>query len=198
MIDYRKIGAIALAGLLGGLLFVMFPRERPRNRMPPATSTSASSREEVPMKPSGSVIVEQSQLSEQDFREYAALFEPLDKSRKVIEVFESGQSMLCDEQADGSMGLTFLTVKSLAGEKGQAVIVIEQNTMLLPKDGEAIDVISPSIVIRDFQKGEVSITGSDGGEYSLGVEGFHLGDDKIQLAVEFRGAPVAASKNSDQ
>ncbi len=152
------------------------------------------------MKPSGSVIVEQSQLTEQDFREYAALFEPLDKSRKITEVFESGQSMLCDvyEQADGSTGLTFLTVKSLAGEKGQAVIVIEQNTMLLPKEGEAIDVISPSIIIRDFQKGEVSIAGPDGDEYSLGVEGFHLDDDKIQLEVEFRGTPIEASKNSGQ
>ncbi|MFK5923948.1 MAG: hypothetical protein QM496_17360 [Verrucomicrobiota bacterium] len=138
------------------------------------------------------IIIKQSELSAQELRDFADLFEPLDNSRKIAEIFESGQSLLCDvyEGADGSTGLTFLTVSSHDNGSSSPVIKLEQNTVLLQKSGAMAEVRSPSIIFQDYQSAEVSLERPGKAAYSLAVEGFHLGGNKIQVMVEFRGIPI--------
>ena len=200
MNNYRQYAAIGVGALFLAGMFIFFPRKKVSLNDPLKMSESRGAQSSTSARrPRGAtgtraekpIIVEQGELSEKELREFAALFEPIIKSRKVAEIFQSGQSMLCDvyEGPDGSLGLTFLTVSSHANEKDSPAIMIQQKTIELQKNGGLNEVTAPSMIINDYQSGKISIGGADGFNYSLSLEGFHLGKDMIQVMAEFKGTP---------
>lgn len=202
MKNYRQYVVIVVGALFLGGMFFFFPRKKVSFndplKMTESRGTQSSTSARRPRGATGPraekpIIVEQGELSEKELREFAALFEPIEKSRKVAEIFQSGQSMLCDvyEGADGSLGLTFLTVSSHSNEKESPAIMIQQKTIELQKNGNSNEVTSPSMLIKDYQSGKITIGGADGSNYSLSLEGFHMGEGMIQIMAEFQGTPNA-------
>jgi len=189
--NYRSIFAVGAGALFLAVMFVFFPRGDVKKNDPLNMSESSSPGKAYSEKTAKPIIVDNSNLSAQELRDFAELFEPLDQSRKISEIFRSGQSLLCDvyQEPGGSIGLIFLTVSSHAVENGSPAIMIQQTTMMLQDNGDTKGVLYPSMTIKDYQSGKISIGDDDGSRYSLSLEAFHMGENRIQVMAEFEGTP---------
>ena len=189
----KTLAVIILIALLATVLVLLFLNYPAENGDPAIQARNLSS-PSIPQseKKDGLIVVEEVGLSSDELWELEELFEPIEDKRRVTDVVELGQSVLCDVLTydDGRVAFTFLTPHSTVGHSGETRLVFKSEMSMLHPDGGIDTLSSPTITAFEAQTAKISLEKADGSAYSVEFSGILIGDDALALSLEMTGNPA--------
>jgi hypothetical protein len=189
----KTLTASILVAALAVMLVLLFRDYRTEQGGPSIQAGNVSSPgNQHSEKKDGLIVVENVDLSADELRELEELFEPVEDKRRMTEVVQLGQSVLADVLTydDGRVAYTFLTPQSMMAESGEAMLIFKSETSMLHPDGSSDMLTAPTVITRENQSAQISISRADGTTYSMQFSGFLIGDDALALSAEMTGDPA--------
>lgn len=190
----RKIPTTGILAAAFVVMLVLVFRERPTEHggpsiQPQNVSSASDQRSE---NEDGLIVVEDVGLSSEELRELEELFEPLEDNRRMTEVVQLGQSVLCDVLTydDGRVAFTFITPQLMTAESGEAMLIFKSGTSMLHLDGSLDILTSPTVITKENQSAKISIGREDRTSYSMQFSGILIGGDALALSAEMTGDPA--------